>query len=174
MDGRRFLSSEDLRASCIDLVDANAGGGNEPTRYALMEEAGREGTNKISRRTARVRELASDAERRQVASTLLGFSRDESDPRVVKFAPRYTLAISLLNQDATRGNAVLEWEIDTLLQSRSLVSTPLRGTDLVISQRTCDPSSTPLLPSTPLPSKPAFSTLRPSQSTFRRPKTVPW
>ena len=124
MDGRRFLSSEDLRASCIDLVDANAGGGNEPTRYALMEEAGREGTNEISGRTARVREFASDRERRRIASTLLGLGRDESDPRVVKFAPRYTLAFSLLNQDATKGNAIFEWEIERLLQSSFVVSTP--------------------------------------------------
>lgn len=51
------------------------------------------------------------------ASTLLDLSSAPADPRVVKFASTYKLVFSLLNQDATKGDAILDWEIQKLLNS---------------------------------------------------------
>lgn len=38
------------------------------------------------------------------------------DARVAKFAPRYKLVFSLLNEDSSTGDALLEWEIQALLK----------------------------------------------------------
>ncbi|BGP15870.1 hypothetical protein JCM10213_005644 [Rhodosporidiobolus nylandii] len=41
----------------------------------------------------------------------------EPDSRVVKFSPHYKLVFSLLNQDASAGSAVLDWDASRLLSS---------------------------------------------------------
>lgn len=63
----------------------------------------------------------SDAVRRRVketASTLLAIRHPVSDPRVVKFSPKYKLVFSLLNQDATTGDALLDWDVENLLKGK--------------------------------------------------------
>lgn len=59
----------------------------------------------------------------EVSKTLLGIVSSQVDPRVAKFAPRYKLVFSLLNEDSTTGSALLEWEIQTLL-NRELAALP--------------------------------------------------
>ncbi|ORY92751.1 phosphatidylinositol-glycan biosynthesis class S protein-domain-containing protein [Leucosporidium creatinivorum] len=51
----------------------------------------------------------------KVAKTLLDLGSTAADSRVAKFAPRYKLVFSLLNQDSSTGAALLEWEIQALL-----------------------------------------------------------
>ncbi|KAL8292624.1 hypothetical protein RQP46_001236 [Phenoliferia psychrophenolica] len=127
-DGKHLLDPSQLEASCIDLVPAQSGerttpGGVEPTEYSLVEEPGQRGGLGISRRTFRVGQDTSDGDKRALAATLLGLDggdRDgvqESDPRVVKFAPRFTLVFTLMNQDATQGGALLDWDIQHLLET---------------------------------------------------------
>lgn len=117
-NGERLLDAAHLHASCIDL--APSGGG---TAYALVEQPG----GSMSGRDASVDERSTDEQRREVAHRLLGVgpgARDP-DPRVVKFAPRYKLVFSLMNQDATQGGALLEWDIQELLNS-AFATTRLR------------------------------------------------
>lgn len=48
--------------------------------------------------------------------TLTGkFTLEAADGRVVKYAPRYKLAFTLLNEDSATGSAVLSWDAHTLL-----------------------------------------------------------
>lgn len=63
-----------------------------------------------------------EAKMLEVATTLLNLDAAEADPRVVKFAPTYKLVFSLLNQDASTGGALLNWEIESLLSSTFLSS----------------------------------------------------
>ena len=48
-------------------------------------------------------------------STMFGLQKAK-DSRGMKFAPTYKLAFSLLNQDSSEGDAVLDWNVDELLQ----------------------------------------------------------
>ncbi|GAA6059298.1 hypothetical protein JCM10212_006691 [Sporobolomyces blumeae] len=41
---------------------------------------------------------------------------DTLDPSVVKFSPSYNLLFSLLNQDASDGPALVDWDVDALLR----------------------------------------------------------
>lgn len=67
------------------------------------------------------------------ASTLLDFNSAPADPRVVKFASTYKLVFSLLNQDATKGDAILDWEIQKLLNSVLLVCQyPVKTLELIV------------------------------------------
>lgn len=52
----------------------------------------------------------------RTARSLVGLDGSSDDARVVKFSPRYKLVISLLNQNSPAGEAVLKWNIDTLLE----------------------------------------------------------
>lgn len=49
------------------------------------------------------------------ASLLLDLEAVQLDPRVVKFAQKYKLVFSLLNEDAASGDALLDWDIENLL-----------------------------------------------------------
>lgn len=53
-----------------------------------------------------------------MAKTLLDLGSTAADSRVAKFAPRFKLVFSLLNQDSSTGAALLEWEIQTLLSRK--------------------------------------------------------
>ena len=44
------------------------------------------------------------------------------DHRVAEYAPRYRLAFSLLNEDATAGGAVLDWNIRGAIKSTWMFS----------------------------------------------------
>lgn len=59
---------------------------------------------------------ASDQTLKEVAQTLLDVVTAMPDARVAKFAPRYKLVFSLLNEDSSSGGALLEWDIQTLLK----------------------------------------------------------
>lgn len=45
-------------------------------------------------------------------------ARDSQTERVVKYAPRYRLAFTLLNEDSASGNAALTWDIRASLSSK--------------------------------------------------------
>ncbi|BGP31866.1 GPI transamidase component [Rhodotorula toruloides] len=51
--------------------------------------------------------------------------RDGTDPRVVRFSSHYKVVLSLLNQDASQGGAVLTWDAPSLIRQhlRPLLST---------------------------------------------------
>lgn len=49
------------------------------------------------------------------ALLLLDLEAVQLDPRVVKFAAKYKLVFSLLNEDAASGEALLDWDIENLL-----------------------------------------------------------
>lgn len=59
----------------------------------------------------------------EVSKTLLDIVSSQVDARVAKFAPRYKLVFSLLNEDSTTGSALLDWEIQMLLH-RELTALP--------------------------------------------------
>jgi phosphatidylinositol glycan class S len=56
------------------------------------------------------------------ATTLLDISSQDPDPRVVKFAPKYKLVFSLLNEDATTGEALYEWDAQGLINRALFLS----------------------------------------------------
>ena len=49
------------------------------------------------------------------AAAILDIGSAQLDPRVVKFASTYKLVFSLLNQDASSGGALLNWDVQPLL-----------------------------------------------------------
>lgn len=91
-------------------------------------------------------------------STLLGLEVDEPDARVIKFAPRYKLVFTLLNQNASRGGAVLGWDIDNLLDRTLLI----RCETALTSCRTHLPSPRRSLPAASIPHRDGDSLLRTS------------
>ena len=44
--------------------------------------------------------------------------------RVVKYAPRFRLAFTLLNEDASSGNAAISWAVEDATRSSFLVELP--------------------------------------------------
>lgn len=64
-----------------------------------------------------------------MAKTLLDLGSTVADSRVAKFAPRYKLVFSLLNQDSSTGAALLKWEIQSLLNREPSLRGPLECTD---------------------------------------------
>lgn len=87
------------------------------TEYHVVLEPGKEGSLGMSGRTVCIGGESKEEAVEELVSTLLDLGHDEPDQRVVKFAPRYTVVFSLMNEDSTKGAALLEWEIESLLQS---------------------------------------------------------
>lgn len=44
------------------------------------------------------------------------------DPRVAKFAPRYKVVFTLLNEDSNKQDPVLQWPIESLIKSEPQAS----------------------------------------------------
>ena len=63
------------------------------------------------------------------ARSLLALDLPTDDSRVVKFSPRYKLVISLLNENAAKGGALFDWDIEALLERELGAQAPFPSHD---------------------------------------------
>ncbi|KAK4691561.1 GPI-anchor transamidase subunit S, partial [Phenoliferia sp. Uapishka_3] len=114
-----LLAQSSTLSSCLDLSPSASTA--TPTHYAIIEEQDPLAGSRIldiKGRTARIGKDSSLEVQKEAAEWLLGVKdgKTAGGGQVVKFAKRYNLVFSLLNQDATKGDALLEWEIQHLLE----------------------------------------------------------